>query len=53
MRRSMVGALAAVGAATSSLVAFVHDDSVSVVIVAGASATGLAAGLAASSSKNL
>jgi hypothetical protein len=52
MRRYVaVGLLAAVGAAMSGLVAFVHGDLVSVVIADGAVATGLAAYLAVAPQK--
>ena len=47
MSRSMVGLLAAVGAAMSALVAFAHGDLVWLVIVNAAVATGLAAYAAA------
>ena len=53
MFRSMVGLLAAAGAAMSALVAFAHGDSVLSVISGAASATGLAAYLAVSPSKKI
>ena len=46
MPRSMVGLLAAVGAAMSALVAFAHSDLISLTIAGAAIATGLAAYLA-------
>jgi len=49
--RSMVGLLAAVGAAMSALVGIVHGDLVWVAIADGATATGLAAYLALPPSK--
>jgi hypothetical protein len=53
MPRSMVGLLAAVGAAMSALVAFAHGDLVWAIIVDAAAATGLAAYLAAPATKKI
>lgn len=53
MFRSMVGLLAAAGAAMSALVAFNHGDSVLIMILGAASTTGLAAYLAAPPSKKI
>ena len=47
MSRTMVGLLAAVGAAMAVLVAFAHGDSVPIMIMSASGATGLAAYLAA------
>lgn len=51
MSRSMVGLLAAVGAAMSALVAFAHGDLAGGMIADAAAATGLAAYLALPASK--
>ncbi len=51
MPRNMVGLLAAVGSAMSSLIAFAHGDLAWVAIADAAAATGLAAYIAASSKK--
>ena len=53
MPRSMVGLLAAVGAAMSALVGLVHGDVVMVLITWAATATGLAAYLALPSAKKI
>lgn len=51
MLRSMVGLLAAVGAAMSGLLGLIHGDVVWAILVAAASAMGLAAYLALPPSK--
>jgi hypothetical protein len=53
MLRSMVGLLAAVGAAMSALAAFAHGDLVRVTIADAAAATGLAAYLSAPTTKKI
>ena len=53
MPRTVVGLLAAVGSAIYALVAFVHCGLTGVLIVAAASATGLAAYLTLPSSKKM
>jgi len=53
MPRSMVGLLAAVGAAMSALVAFAHGDFVWLAIADAAAATGLAAYLALPAKKKI
>jgi len=53
MPRSMVGLLAAVGAAMSAIVGFAHTDLAWLIIADAAAATGLAAYLAAPPKKNI
>ena len=53
MPRSMVGLLAAVGAAMAALAGLIHGDLVPVIIAAASAATGLAASLALDPSKKI
>lgn len=53
MPRSMVGLLAAVGAAMSALASFVHGDLIAVIIINAAVATGSAAYLALKPQKKM